>query len=157
MLSFDLVNVISTVINLLILMVGFRLVLFKPVQKIIAQRQEEAENEFKIAEEKQIKADELKKQYEESISGIEEQKKQTLKEAQSKADEQYHKIVKDAKDEAEEIKKKATFDAEAQKAQIIRSAEKEIADLVVNATSKVAGGVEVDASLYDEFLNKAGE
>ena len=50
--------------------------------------------------------------------------------------------------------------AENTKPQIIKKAEKEIADMVVSAATKVVAGtdnVSADNSLYDEFLNKAGE
>ena len=46
-------NLIITVINLLILTVALRVLLFKPVLKIIAQRQEEVDKE--LDEAKQVK------------------------------------------------------------------------------------------------------
>ena len=76
------------------------------------------------------------------------------------ADAQYQKIVADAENKARQIKEDATAEAQHQKAQIIKGAEKEIADMVVDAATKVVGkqsGAEIDRSLYNEFLDKAGE
>ncbi len=153
-------SIIFTVINLLILLVALRLFLFKPVQKIIAARQEEADRQFQEAEKKQQEAEGLKAQYENSLDDLEEEKKQAMKTARSQADEQYHKIISEAKSEAKHITRKAKAEAEAQKEQILKGAEKEIADIIVNAATKVVGeqsGAESNAALYDEFLNKAGE
>ena len=66
----------------------------------------------------------------------------------------------DAESKARQIKEDATAEAQHQKAQIIKGAEKEIADMVVDAATKVVGkqsGAEIDRSLYNEFLDKAGE
>ena len=43
MIRIDAANLIFTVINLLVLVVAMRIFLFKPVQNIIAKRQEEAD------------------------------------------------------------------------------------------------------------------
>lgn len=159
MLRIDL-NLLWTIINLLVLFVAMKFLLFKPVQKIIAARQEEADRQFGEAAAKQAEADALKTQYTESLAGIEEEKKQTLQAARRDADTQYQKIVNDAENQARQIRQNAAFDAENQKAKILKSAEKEIADMVVNAATKVVGtqsGVDIDSSLYNEFLDKAGD
>lgn len=160
MLNISAANLIFIVVNLLVLYIAMKLILFKPVQKIIAARQEEADRQFEEAAAKQAEADEMKNQYTGSIAGIEEEKKQTLQQARKDADKEYQKIVDGARKEAKQIKADAAAEAEAQKKQIIKKAEKEIADMVVSAATKVVGaqsGVEMNASLYNEFLDKAGE
>ena len=154
MLSVDPTNLILTVVNLLVLLVALKIFLFKPVQKIIEARQ------FGEAAARQAEADGLKAQYTDSLAGIEDEKKKTLQAARKDADAQYQKIVADAENKARQIKEDATAEAQHQKAQIIKGAEKEIADMVVDAATKVVGkqsGAEIDRSLYNEFLDKAGE
>lgn len=159
MLRIDL-NLLWTIINLLVLFIAMKFLLFRPVQKIIAARQEEADKQFGEAAAKQAEAEELKAKYTDSLANIEEEKKKTLQDARKEADVQYQKILKDAQNQAKQIKEDAVAQADAQKTQIMKNAEKEIADMVVNAATKVVGrqsGVEIDASLYNEFLDKAGE
>ena len=146
-------NLLLTIINLLLLFVLMRIFLFKPVQKIIAARQEEADESKQAAEE-------ARKQYEASLANAEETKKQVLQEARQTADAEYKRIVSDAEKTAKQVKEDAITDAENQKAQILKKAEKEIADMVVDATVKVVGekkGADVDNALYDKFLDKAGD
>ena len=71
-------NLLLTIINLLLLFVLMRIFLFKPVQKIIAARQEEADRQFKEAGESKQAAEEARKQYEASLANAEEAKKQVL-------------------------------------------------------------------------------
>ena len=138
MIRIDAANLIFTVINLLVLVVAMRIFLFKPVQNIIAKRQEEADKQLLEAAQKQEAAAALEQKYSDTLNNIEEEKKKALSEARKDADTAYQKIIDDAN----------------------KKAEKEIADMVVSAATKVVAGtdnVSADNSLYDEFLNKAGE
>lgn len=156
MLSVDW-NLLFTIINLLILFVLLKKFLFKPVQAIIAKRQEEIEQEFAKADEATSKADELKKQYEDSMATVEDEKKQAVIDARKKANEEYDRIVAEAKTQADTIVKEAKTDAEAEKGKILGKAEAEITNMVINATAKVVGvkvGTEQDQALYDQFLSK---
>ena len=142
-------NLLFTVINLLLLFVLMKIFLFKPVQKIIAARQAEADKQFDEAAAKQAEADGLKAQYAKSIASVEEEKSKAMQETMKKADAEYQRIVGDAESKAKQIKEDAAVEAE-----------KEIADMVVDAAVKVVGknsGADVDSSLYNEFLDKAGD
>lgn len=160
MLKIDAANIIFTVINLLVLFVAMRLVFFKPIAKIIEERQKETDKQLDDAAAKQTEADEIKTRYQESLANLEEEKKQTMAKARKDADEEYQKIISNAEEEAKQIKITAENDAEKEKAKIIKNAEKEIADMVVEAATKVVGtqsGAKIDGSLYNEFLGKAGD
>lgn len=160
MLKIDAANIIFTVINLLVLFVAMKLVFFKPMAKIIDERQKEADKQLDDAHVKQTEADALKAQYHDSLENLEEEKKQTMAKARKEADTEYQKIISNAEEEAKQIKMTAENDAEKEKAKIIKKAEKEIADMVVNAATKVVGtqsGANIDSSLYNEFLGKAGD
>ena len=160
MINISFWNILWTVVNLLILFIAFRIFFFKPIANIISKRQKEADEIFDQASEKENEASELKKQYEEKLVSVEDEKKQILSDARKNADSQYQKIVADAKADAKNIKDVAVSEANQEKSKIIAGAKKEIADLVVDATTKVVGsktGADVDSSLFDEFLGKAGE
>ena len=148
MLRID-INMLFEIINLLILFIAFKFVLFKPVQKIIAQRQEEADKEYKEAEASKAEAEAKKTEYEESLRTIDDERKQVLSEARKSANEEYVKIVEDANVKARQINEEAKQNAQNQKEQI--------ADMVVDATSKIVAGKTDNKALYDEFLNKAGD
>ncbi|MGN0438014.1 MAG: ATP synthase F0 subunit B [Lachnospiraceae bacterium] len=160
MLKIDAANIIFTVINLLILFVAMRFVFFKPIKKVIEERQKEADKQFDDAAAKQEEAEGLKAQYNETLLGIEEERKQTIANARKDADAEYQRIISNAQNEARQIRETAENDAKREKEKIIKNAEKEIADMVVDAAKKVVGtqsGANIDSSLYNEFLSKAGD
>lgn len=154
-------NLIFTVINILVLFGGLWFVLFKPVRKILDERQAEADREYETAKSKQAEADAAKEQYDASLAEIDQARKDTLDEARRKADDEYQRIIGHAEAQAKDITDRAQADAENQKKKILKSAEEQIADMVVEAAGKVAGtaeGADFDRSLYDEFLaKKAGD
>ena len=114
-----------------------RIFLYKPVQKIIAARQAEADKQFDEAAAKQSEAEELKTKYEAVLSDAENEKKKVVAEARKTADEEYQRIVTDAHKTASQIKDDAEADAAAK---------------VVGSNS-----ADTNAALYDTFLNKAGD
>ncbi|MCR4605416.1 MAG: ATP synthase F0 subunit B [Eubacterium sp.] len=150
-------NLVFTVINMLILFGALWLVLFKPVRKILDERQAEADREYDDAKQKQEEAEGLKAEYEKSLASIEEERTETLAEARKKADDEYQRIVSNANKQAKEITDRAVVEGENEKKKLLKSAEGQIADMVVEAAGKVAGtanGAEFDRSLYDDFLAK---
>ena len=159
MLKVD-INLVFTIINLLVLFVAMRIFFFKPIKKIIEDRQAEADRQFEEAKEKQEQAEDLKNRYEASLAEAEMEKKKILAKTRKDADAEYQKILKDAQDAADDVVSSAVSKAESQKEQILKSAKSEIASMVVDAASKVvcgAGNADADSALYDKFLNEAGE
>lgn len=160
MISLNVWNLLFIVINILILFIAMKKFFFKPVQDIIAKRQEEADEQFEKAGEQRACAEALKLQYEQSVKDMENEKKAVMSEARSNADAEYRRIIADAAREAEQLKQIAKEEAKQQKSQILKSAEKEIADFVVDAAAKIAGnsnGAESDSALYSKFIDKAGD
>ncbi|MBO6108142.1 MAG: ATP synthase F0 subunit B [Eubacterium sp.] len=156
MLRID-INLVFTIINILVLFIALRFVLFKPVKKILDERQAEADREWEEAKEKQKSADEAKLEYDNSLASIEKKRQDTLAEAREKGEKEYQSIIGHAQAQARDIVDRAVTEGESQRKKILESAEEEIADMVVAAAGKVAGtasGADFDRSLYDEFLSK---
>ena len=86
-------NILFTVINLILLFIAMRVFLFKPVRKIIAARQEEADKQFAEAAASKEEAEKLKTQYTESLANAEKEKAQTLQTARKNADKEYQRII----------------------------------------------------------------
>ena len=74
-------NLVWTVINVIILFLLIKKFLFKPVNNILEKRQQEAEDVLSEATAKQKEADDLKKQYDDSLKQLELDKEKSLEEA----------------------------------------------------------------------------
>ncbi|MCR5627324.1 MAG: hypothetical protein K6F99_08400 [Lachnospiraceae bacterium] len=159
MLNISPTTMVFTIINLLILFFILRKFLFKPINNIIAKREEEmkaAEEEIRKREEETI---DLKAQLDEQLANIEDEKTAILADTNAKAAIEYDKIVNAAKDEAAVIIDDATKKAIIEQERVKKAAEGQIADIVVQATEKMLAGTvseEENRELYEKFLNKAG-
>ncbi len=152
-------NLIFTVINLLVLFIGLRFTLFKPVQKILKQRQELVEQSLADAEKAKANAEALERARLEEQQHVAIERAKTLAIAQQRATEEYERILSDAQEKADSIVKEAEQDAQQERDAILRQAQTELTELVLDTAAKaVAGaGAEGDSALYDQFLQKAGE
>lgn len=159
MLRLD-INILWTIINLLIIYWIVRRFLFKPVKKILAARQAEIDKQYTQAQETQDAADAMKRQYEESLKGLSDEKTEILSEVRGKAGDEYERILADAREQADKIKSDAKRDADLEQEKYMQQAREQIADLVVSATAKIVAvkqNEETDRELYNEFLAKTGE
>lgn len=153
-------NLVFTIINLLILYVIVHKFLLKPVRKVLAARQAEIDKQYADAKMAQDEAEALKKQYEETLSGVAEEKEALLDEARNKAGEEYNQVIADAKAEAEQIKADAKKVAKIEQDKYMQQAKEQVADLVVAATAKIVASKqneEADRELYNQFIAKTGE
>ncbi|MEE3394004.1 MAG: ATP synthase F0 subunit B [Lachnospiraceae bacterium] len=171
MLEISFPSIIFTIINVLIIYLCLKKWLFKPVDNILAKRKAEADSQLADAAATQKEADEMKEKYTTFVNGMDKEKNDRIEEARKSADEEYQKIVDKANEEARQIKKDASDSAEADRAKILqqaqdektkllKQAESEIADMVVSAAVKVSAkesDAAFNSSLYNEFLNKAGD
>lgn len=159
MLRLD-INLVFTIINLLIIYFIVAKFLFKPIKNILAKRQEEIDKQYADAKAAEAQAMELKKQYEDSVKGIADERAAAVNEARTKAGEEYDRIIADAKAEADKLVGNAKKLAHMEQEKSIRQAQEQIADLVVEATAKVVAagqGSAADRELYNQFLAKTGE
>ncbi len=159
MLKFDL-NFLWTIINLILFFVLMRFLLFKPIKKILTQRQEMIDNQFKDAENAREQADSLKCLYEAELAGVEDEKKQIITDARADAKTEYDKIVNRAQSDADRIKSDARKAAEAETEKARLSVKEGIAQLAMETAAKVVGeksSAEIDSSIYDKFLNESSD
>lgn len=150
-------GLVFTAVNLLVLYILMKLFLFKPVHKILEERQRLVDQSLADADAAKASALALEQRHSDSLKGIEEEKRQVMAEARRQATDEYDRIVKNANQRASGIIADAQNEALAQKADILQKAQGEITEMVVAATAKVIGASSDDSGLYDEFLKKAGE
>ena len=159
MLRLD-INLVFTIINLLVLYFLMKKFLFKPVNQIIAQREDAIKKQFDDAEEAKWQACELKKEYEASLENAKADSERIVQEARVKARDEYDRIVKAADEDVVKRLQKAEEVIAEEKAKSLRSMETEIENLVMAAATKVVGEkvtIENSQKLYDDFLTEMGE
>lgn len=155
MLNFDFWSIFWAVLNILILFVLLRIFLFKPINKMLDDRTQSIKKDIDDAERARKEAEELRQQYADSISNAKEEAEEIRKEAHEKAESERAAIIRKSHEEADEIVSAASETIENERKRVIQQAHTQIADLAIEAASKVVGANlddEKNRRLVDEFL-----
>ena len=152
MLRID-INLLFTIVNLLVLYFLMKKFLFKPVREVLAKRQGEIDETYKKAEEANKAAADLKKQYEDSLAGIEAERQKRLDASNIEASKEYDEIVNNANKKADKIIQDAKLQAEKDAEAKQHEMQQQMAVLVAQAAYKIAASK--DSSENDEKLTEA--
>jgi len=129
MFSFNLLTIISTIVNLLALAWLIKRYLLGSIIRIMNERKQKIENAILEAENKLKEAEELKKQREEQLSRAREEASKIIQEAVDTAEKMKRDILQKAEDEAERIIIRAHEISMAERKRALEMAKKEILDL----------------------------
>ncbi len=149
MLNFEFWSIFWAVLNILILFILLRIFLFKPINKMLDDRTQSIQKDIDDAENAKREAEELRQQYENSISEAKEEAGKILREAHEYAEAERAEIIRKSHEEADEIVNSADETIENERRRVIQQAHVQIADLAIEAASKV-----VSANLDDEKNRK---
>ncbi len=134
--------------------------LFKPVHKLISDRQNEIDGMYQKAEackkEAEEQLDELSKRLEKAQS----ESDRIVSEAVKRAEKRESDILSRAKSEAQGVLEKARLDAEREKKQALSDAKSEISSLALSIAEKVVQrevNQEDNLRLADSFIDRLGE
>lgn len=153
-------EIITQLINLLLLFLLLKHFLFKPVQNILNARQAEIDKSYADAETAQTRAEELRDEYEKRISDAKAEAADIAKAASRKAQAHYDEVVGTAKADAARLREKAEAQIEQEKKKAMNELKDEISGIAVDIASKVVER-EIDAKdheeLISEFIKGVGE
>ncbi|MBP5209099.1 MAG: hypothetical protein J6330_11670 [Clostridia bacterium] len=157
-LNIDVVQILLHVLNLVILVGGLSLILYKPIVRFLKQRREYYDGlEKKHAEyEKEYEKFESEKQ--QLLADAEAEAQQRRQQAERQIAEMTKRYADEAKTRADAVIRAAEDEAEARKRSILESAQTEIGELVLSATQKLlqdGANEKTDSALYDEFIRTA--
>ena len=151
MLELQVSTIIFTIINLLILYVVLKKVLFGRVNQVLKERQELIHENLSGAEEKNAQADARKAEYEAKLAQARAEADGIVSQAQARGAQEYQAIISQAQAQAQN---------RADREEMLRSARREVAQLAVMAAAKVAQrelDAQSDREAAEQFLAEAGE
>ena len=146
-------------INLLILYLFLKKLLFKPVKDMIDSRQKEIDDMYSDAENSKTAAEEMKDEYEKKLSFANEESEEILKKAVRKAQLREEEILKEAGEKAERVLQRADEQIELEKKQAINDVKNQVSEMAIDIAAAV---IERDVSkseheaMIDEFIKNMG-
>ena len=154
------INLVFTIINLLVLYLLMKKFLFGPIIKVMDVRKAMIDQQFAGAKEQEDQAKALKEQYEGALKSAREESFQIMELARKEAKAQADKTVEDTQAKVSAMLAKAQEDINTERENAMRQMKDDVASLAMEAAGKIIGknsGADQDLSLYDQFIEKAGD
>lgn len=152
-LGLNFLEILLNMLTLAILIVAIRFLLYKPIKKFIAKRQEKYIKESEESAKKLSEAEELKKQYEAMLNDAKRDAYEIAAEAERNAKFQANEIIDNARKTAEAMLEKSAQDIEIAKASAKETISADIVTLAVDMASKILER-EVSAADNDVAIEK---
>ena len=149
-----------TLLNFLAVFFVGKKFLWKPVMKIIQDRQKEIDDMYAEADTSRTNAKALEEEYKEKLSNATETSERIVKEAVARGQSREEEIIRQANQEASHILEKASRDIALEKKKAINDAKNEISGLAVAIAGKVMErqiNEDDQKELIDRFIDELGE
>jgi F-type H+-transporting ATPase subunit b len=146
-------------LNLIILYIVLRKLLFKPITEFMDNRTKTISDALENADKSKAESLALKQKYQDQLKGAKEEADKILEAAHSRGTKEYDEMVASAKKDANAIMEKAKEEIEREKVQMIKEVRGQIAGLALMAASKVIEAnmdTETNRVLVDKFIDEAG-
>lgn len=159
-LNINFFTALFTLINTVVLFLVLKHFLFKPVMKMIRDRQQEIDGMYADAGKAKKEAQQMESEYRQKLEESVQTGERLVKEAVARGRSREEEIIRQANAQADAIRAKASADIAQEKKKAINDAKNEISDLAMTIAGKVVGRAlnEADqAALVDRFIEELGE
>ena len=159
-LNINFFTALFTLVNTIVLFLVLKKFLFKPVMKLIQDRQQEIDDMYADAASAQKSALALESEYKQKLSAASETSERIVKEAVARGQAREEEILRQANSEAAAMMDKAAADIAMEKKKAINDAKDEISGMAIAIAEKVVGRElnEKDHSqLVDAFIEELGD
>ena len=159
-LNINFFTALFTLINTVVLFLVLKHFLFKPVMKMIQDRQQEIDGMYADAGKAKKEAQQMESEYRQKLEESVQTGERLVKEAVARGQSREEEIIRQANAQADAIRAKASADIAQEKKKAINDAKNEISDLAMAIAGKVVGRTlnEADqAALVDRFIEELGE
>lgn len=148
---------ILTILNLFIQMFLMKKFLFKPIRRVLEERQKRADQNIRAAEQEKAEAEAVKAEYTKNMAQAREEAADILERAKQDASQQADELLQSARSEAQALKAKAESDIRQEKKRALNEAKDEIGGLAMDIAGRVVEREIHEAdhrALIDDFLQK---
>ena len=159
-ISVNIIQIIISLLNLVILYLIIRRFLFKPVQKVLAQRQQTIDSQYAQAEKAVSEAEEDKKVWNAKMQHVEADAEAVMQSANKAAKRNSEEILQDARTEAGAIISMAKEQAALERRKAEDGIKEELADVSTELAGKLLGreiNEKDHRDLIDAFIDELGD
>lgn len=136
-MEIDLYDIVRHILNIAVLYLIVRTLLYKPVRKFMLAREEGIANQIEQARQTVREADALHDEYKHSMANAEQETRILLQKSTTQADVAFHEIIEKAEKQAADILENAQAQAEQHKKDTMREMKQEVSDMAVEIASRI--------------------
>jgi F-type H+-transporting ATPase subunit b len=158
-LLFNIPDFVWAIVNLIILYLILKKLLFKPVTEFMENRSNSIKEQLEGSQRSNEEAAKLKLAYEKKLEAASEEANKIINDAKIEAHEKYDEIIKKAKADSEVLIMKAEEQIERERQEMIKEMRNEIISIALEAASKVMEAnmdTEANRKLVDDVITKKG-
>lgn len=156
MLNFEISTFCFTVVNIVVLYIILKKILFNPVTKHMEARSAKIQEAIDSANENKKMIEDMKAEYDKKLKDAGEEGKKIVNEYMSRANKEYEDIMGKAHEDAKQMINEARMEIDLEKKQMFEELRGEISGLVMAASEKVIRkNIDTDTNrkIVDEFIN----
>ena len=159
-ISVNIWQILISLINLFLLFLIFKKLLFKPVKKVLDQRQREIDDQYALAQNAENAANESRKAWENKLATADEKADAIIQAAVDTAKSRSDKLVAEAKEKADGIIRAAQNEATLERQRATDSIKREIVEVSSALTEKMLEreiNTDDHRALIDSVIEKIGD
>lgn len=159
-ISFDTWTALFILLNTVTMFLVLKKFLFKPVMKMIEDRQKEIDDLYGDAEKAKADAEAMQAEYSQKLSDAAQTGERIVREAMARGQSREEEILRQANQQADAIRQKAAEDISREKRTAVNDAKDEICVIALDIAGKVVGrelNENDQAQLVDSFIDQLGE
>lgn len=159
-LNINFFTALFTLINTVALFFVLKIFLFKPVMKMITDRQQEIDDMYDAADKAKSSAAALESEYQLKLSAAAETSERMVRDAVARGQHREEEIIRKANQDADAIREKAAADIAREKKKAVNDAKDEISVIAMAIAGKVVGrelNAADHASLVNHFIDELGD
>lgn len=158
-LSFSPSTYLFSIFNIIVLFILLKLILFKPISKMMSDRTEKIKKNITDAETNKVETEKLKEEHQQQLDKLRGETNTIINNAHQKAQAEAEELLKKAKHEAELLLAKAREQGETEIQKALENVKDQVAGLALQAASKVIQknmDNEANKKLVEEFISEVG-
>lgn len=137
MLSLNGWTLFFTILNVLVLFLGVKKFLLKPVMNVVSQREELIQNQLTNAAETKKQAEQLKDEYQAELATAHDKAEEIIVMAKERAEVEYNNAIAKTREETEHMLSKAKADIMNEQEKAKKEPQDEITKLAIQAARKI--------------------
>lgn len=153
-------TLLAQIVDFIILLIFLRLVVYKPLVKVLGARSEHIANNIAAAEQERQQAEQLRAGYEAEMRNARVQAQEIIQKATKAGEDQALEIIENAKKEAGKLKDAALAEIEREKQKAVAELRDQVATLSILVAGKIINKTMTDQlqrSMIENFIKEAGE